>query len=197
MKELIYQELTHAAHYQALGNTWYTSLINAEEYENVLGPPAFKPYGDGSSATYSPIIALAESWAEYIGQYFTNEKYGLNSSEDRFSFGGADYTNNYPISGFSSHLNVLENFDPNSSSSFHWIPVGLFYDMMDTRNDKTVIPSFLNIDDQVSGYYTNQNFFNAFSSSISSFSSYKTNLLQQNGNNQSTQINSLFTQYDL
>ncbi len=195
VKETTYHELTHSAQYAALGNSWYTSLINAEEYENTFGPSGYKPYGDGSSTTYSPIIALGESWAEYIGQYFTDKKYGPNSSEDYFSFGGGDYTNNSPIDGFSSHLNVLENFAPNvTGAHFSWIPVGLFYDMMDDRNDNTATPRIVNIDDQVSGY-SNKEFFNAFSSSITSLASYKANLLQQNANNQSTQVNSLFSQY--
>lgn len=66
--------------------------------------------------------------------------------------------------------------------------------MMDTRNDITAIPIYANIDDQVSGY-TNAEFFNAFSSSIYTLADYKTNLLLQNGNNQSVGVNSLFTQY--
>lgn len=66
--------------------------------------------------------------------------------------------------------------------------------MIDIRNDITATPRYANIDDQVSGY-TNAKFFNAFTSNIYTLGSYKVNLLQQNGNNQSIQINSLFTQY--
>jgi hypothetical protein len=190
IKETTYHELTHAAHFEALGVTWYAAFVNAEVAEiehTFLFDAGYNPYGRGTDAN-GPQIALGESWAEYIGEYFADKTYGLMSSEDYFSFGGGDYTNNNPISGFSSHLNVLENFDPTSSAHFHWIPVGLYYDMMDIRNENSPVI------DQVSGY-TNQQFFNAFSSSITSLGSYKTNLLQQNGNNQSTQINSLFTQY--
>jgi hypothetical protein len=196
IKETTFHELTHAAHYLALGNLWYTSFVNAEEYEIISNlSSGYIPYGDGTNSTYSPIIALGESWAEYIGQYLADKKYGQTSSEDYFSFGGGDFSNNNPINLFSSHLNVLENFDPTSTAHFHWIPVGLYYDMMDTRNDKTAVPwTGINIDDQVSGY-TNQQFFKAFSSSIGTLGSYKTNLLQQNSNNQATQVNSLFTQY--
>ncbi|MEO8719933.1 MAG: hypothetical protein ABI297_08740 [Ginsengibacter sp.] len=106
-----------------------------------------------------------------------------------------DYHNGFPIAGLSSHLNLLENFDPaRTGDHFHWIPTGLFYDMIDIRNDITATPRYANIDDQVSGY-TNAKFFNAFTSNIYTLGSYKVNLLQQNGNNQSIQINSLFTQY--
>lgn len=93
----------------------------------------------------------------------------------------------------SSHLNLLENFSPyRTGDPFHWIPTGLFYDMIDTRNEQKATGG--PVDDNVSGY-TNQQFFNAFSSSIATLGSYKTNLLQQNGNNQSTQVTSLFSQY--
>ena len=33
MKELFYHELTHAAHYAALGNSWYSAFVNAELFE--------------------------------------------------------------------------------------------------------------------------------------------------------------------
>jgi hypothetical protein len=90
----------------------------------------------------------------------------------------------------SSNLNLLEDFDPGRTSDhFYWIPQGLFYDMKDPRNENRPVV------DGVSGYYTNQKMFNAFSSSITSLDAYKTNLLNQNGNNQSTQVISLFSQY--
>ena len=195
LKETIYHELTHAAQYSALGNSWYTTFVNAETYEVVntyISDIGYNPYGRGTDS-YGPIIALGEGWAYHIGHYLADRRYGFNSSTSHDQ--GNDYTNNFPVAGLSSHLNLLENFDPNSATDhFKWIPTGLYYDMIDTRNDKTAIPSYLNIDDQVSGY-TNQKFFNAFSSSITTLAGYKTNLLQQNGNSQSVQINSLFTQY--
>lgn len=91
------------------------------------------------------------------------------------------------------HLDVEENFNPNlASDPFKWIPQGLFYDLKDTRNDFLFDPTMVN--DQVSDY-SNQQMFNAFSSSITTLGLYKTNLLLQNGNNQSTQVTSLFSQY--
>ena len=43
--------------------------------------------------------------------------------------------------------------------------------------------------------HANQIFFNAFNSSITTLGAYKQNLLQQNNNDQSIQITSLFSQY--
>lgn len=88
----------------------------------------------------------------------------------------------------------MEDFSPyRTNDHFHWIPQGLFYDLKDTRNEQKATGG--PVDDNVSGY-TNQQMFNAFSSSTTTPGSYRTNLLQQNGNNQSTQVTSLFTQYD-
>lgn len=50
------------------------------------------------------------------------------------------------------------------------------------------------VNDSVSGY-TNQQMFNAFNSNITNLSGYRTNLLQQNGNNQSAAVTYLFSQY--
>jgi len=135
----------------------------------------------------SPI--LREAWAYHMGHFLANKRYGSNSSIQNEQ--GIYYYNGYPLSGFSSHFNLLEDFDPvnRPNDPFRWIPQGLFYDMIDVRNENVPVV------DQVSGYYTNQKMFIAFSSSITTLGSYKTNLLNQNGNNQSTQVTSLFSQY--
>ena len=98
----------------------------------------YSPYGDGSNSQ-SAITALGEGWAYHIGHYFTDKRYG-NSSSD-WADQGIAYKNNDPISGLSSHLNLLENFSPyRTGDPFYWIPTGLFYDMIDFRNDFTVVP---------------------------------------------------------
>ncbi|MEO9020949.1 MAG: hypothetical protein ABI237_13150 [Ginsengibacter sp.] len=77
MKELFYHEITHCTHYAALGNSWYTTFVNAELFEigyTSFIDPAAEPYGRGTDATYSPIIALGESWAYHIGHYFTDKR---------------------------------------------------------------------------------------------------------------------------
>lgn len=194
LKVTVYHELTHAAHYKALGESWYGQFVDAEitEVVETFGG-ANRPYGNGSNSITSPIIALGESWAYHMGHYLDGLQY-RNTSE---CAGEQDICyDNGEITGLNSHQIALENFNPNlTSDPFHWIPTGLFYDMMDARDDNTAVPwSGVSIDDQVSGY-TNEQFFNAFSASTTTLSSYKTNLLQQNGNSQSAEINSLFTQY--
>jgi hypothetical protein len=88
------------------------------------------------------------------------------------------------------HLIALENYNPLTPNyPFNWIPKGLFYDMMDIRNE-ALVP----VTDAVSAY-TNQQFFNAFNSNITALAPYRQNLLAQNGNNQSVQVTNLFQQY--
>jgi len=86
-------------------------------------------------------------------------------------------------------LIALENYDPHLPNyPFNWIPKGLFYDMMDNRNENNPVV------DGVLGY-TNQQFFNAFGSGITALAAYRQNLLQLNGNNQAAQVTNLFQQY--
>jgi hypothetical protein len=191
LKEATYHELTHAEHYAALGNSWYTPFVNAEIFEIVNNfSSGYKPYGDGSNSQ-SEIIALGEGWAYHIGHFFADKKYPNSSSEQYDQ--SIKYNNSDPIPVLSSHLNLLEEFSPyRTDDPFHWIPTGLFYDMFDMRNEQKATGG--PVDDNVSGY-TNLQMFKAFSSGITTLSGYKTNLLQQNSNNQSVQVIYLFSQY--
>ena len=75
---------------------------------------------------------------------------------------------------------------------FRWIPDGLYYDMIDNRND--IQFARVPINDAVSGY-TNQQFFNALQSDVKSVPAFKARLLLQNSNNQLSGVNQLFTSY--
>ena len=190
VKEDIYHQLTHSAHYNALGNIWYTNFVNAEASAIITYPfhVNYSPYGTGTG-TYSAIIALGESWAYYIGEFMTDLQYGLQSSQPQYEQPGKPFNNS---STASSHINVLEGFDPNySTDPFDWIPQGLYEDLRDATNETNPIT------DNVSGYYTNQMFFTAFSSSITTMQGFRTNLLNQNTGTsaQATQVTALFNQY--
>lgn len=89
--------------------------------------------------------------------------------------------NSFSAPFFSSHLNALEDFDPNrpvANDPFRWIPEGIYYDLFDNTNE-TTFP----ITDCVSGY-TNQQFFNALDNDVKSMPEFRSRLLQQNNNNQ-------------
>lgn len=191
VKETVYHALTHAAQYNQLGNTWYSNFVNSEIIEVASTfTSTYKPYGPGTD-TYGPIIGLGESWAYYLGHYFSNKKYGLSSSN--FYEQGKTYTNNSPLSGFGSHPNLLEDFDPNYiTDPLKWIPQGLYYDLNDNRNDRTF--NLNAIIDQVSGF-TNQQMYNAFNASITTLQACRSNLILLNPNNQTAQVTSLFSKY--
>lgn len=193
LKETAYHELTHAGHYTALGNAWYTSFVDkviSEVISNFLNP-TFSPYGGGNNSFSSPMIALGESWAYYMGHFLANRTYGFSSSASIEQ--GISYTNNNPVNGLSSHINLLEDFSPfRTNDPFHWIPQGLFYDLNDTRNEQRITGG--PVDDNCSNY-TNSQMFNAFQSTIYSLQTYRVRLLQTTTNPTSGFVPNLFSQY--
>ncbi|MEO9020950.1 MAG: hypothetical protein ABI237_13155 [Ginsengibacter sp.] len=105
----------------------------------------------------------------------------------------AYYYNGSPTPGLSSHLNLLENFNPNSATDhFKWIPTGLFYDLLDPANETLTAGNPVN--DLVSGY-TNAQMFSTFQSNIYTLQDYKARLLQTVSNPTSSQVTGLFSQY--
>lgn len=189
IKESTYHELSHASDYSRVGDGWYTSFVKAELAEIEAHPSAsdpLNPYGPATSSN-APIIALGEAWGYHMGHFLADQRYGYHSSPQYQQ--QMWYYNNSPISGLSSHLNLLENFDPNNiNDPFHWIPQGLMYDLMDIGNEG--IP----VIDNVSGF-TIQQLFSPLQSDVYTLQQYKDRLQQQNPGNQTTQITDLFAQY--
>lgn len=108
---------------------------------------------------------------------------------------GQTYTNGFPVVVLSSHLNLLEDFDPTRPiilDPFRWIPQGVYYEMFDDRNDLTVPFPRVLINDEVLNY-TNQQFFNALDNDIVSIPQFRVRFLNQNGFNQA--VVDLFTEY--
>ncbi len=103
--------------------------------------------------------------------------------------------NNSPVPGLSSHLNALEDFSPDRTfDPDAWIPQGLYYDLIDDRNDGLFGRVLL--DDNVLNY-NNQQFFNALDPDIRSLPDFRVRLLNENGNNQATDVNTIFTFYNV
>ncbi len=193
VKEITYHELTHAAHYAALGNSWYSSFITAEEAEIVSNfNSGFSPYGDGTNSS-SPTVALGESWAYYMGHYLADKTYGASAScqSEQDNIQGTIWCNTTGTGH--PHLDVEENFNPNlAADRFEWIPQGLFRDLNDNTNEQKATGGFVN--DNVLGF-TNQQMFNAFQNTIYTLQDYRFKLVQLNPNNQTTQVTSLFADY--
>jgi len=187
VKELMYHEMTHAAHFQKVGQEWWNNLVYSEEFTVSRYSNELDPYGNGFDGVASEYISLAESWAEYLGRVVANRQYGLNSQ----AVAGASryYYNDNPVFGLTSHLNYLEDYDPNDPNNpFRWIPEGLYYDLFDLRAENFPVV------DNVSGL-TNAQMFNVLQSDVTSMPQYKERLIAQNPNNQTNEVRNLFNQY--
>ncbi|HVI44134.1 MAG TPA: hypothetical protein VM802_04675, partial [Chitinophaga sp.] len=188
-REVIYHELTHAAHFNRVGQVWWNTFVYAEAAETARFGSGGQnsPYGDGTAGDISNYIALAESWAYHMGHFMTDMTYGYNTVA--VSFARRAYYNNSPVVGLSAHLNALEDYDPRRLDyPFQWIPSGLYYDLLDNRADLQYVT------DNVNGY-TNQQMFAALQSDVSSIIQFRDRLLLNNGNNQQSQVKTLFTSY--
>jgi hypothetical protein len=130
----------------------------------------------------------------YNSHWLTNRKYGQLCGQ--FNEQGIGYTNNTPVGGLNSNLNLLEDFNPQRTNDdqFWWIPQGLYYDLNDNRNDNNGSPVRVPLIDNVINY-TNQQFFNALDSDINNLPAYRVRLLNENGNNQAAGVNTIFTFY--
>ena len=134
---------------------------------------------------------MGEGWAYYMGHFLSDRTYGVSGGN--LTEQGFNYSNNNPVAGLSSHLNLLEDFSPyRTGDPFHWIPQGLFYDLRDLRNEQKSTGG--NVDDNVSNY-TNQQLFNAFQNNIYSLQDYRLRLLQTTTNTTSSFVPNLFFQY--
>ena len=192
LKETAYHELTHAGHYAGLGNGWYSNFVNSEIVAVVNSfNSAASPYGNGSNILISPVIALGESWAYYMGHFLSDRMYGTLAECQQEQVGGGNFCN--PPGGTNHpHIDVVENFDPNlATDPFRWIPQGLFLDLRDPANE--IFP-LRPVNDNVSGY-TNQQMFAAFQSNINTLQDYRVRLLQTTTNPTSASVINLFNQY--
>jgi hypothetical protein len=183
--ETMYHELSHASHYNKLGNAWYGTFSDALIAEIIAYPSGNNnPYGPANSAN-APIIALGEGWAYHMGHYLADLKYGAHASCQSEQ---APYF--CPNGTSRPHLDVLEYFNPNlPGDPFAWIPKGIMLDLIDASevSGTTAV-------DGVSGY-SNQQIFNALDSDVKSPAAFRDRLLQENGNSQMTQVVTLFQSY--
>jgi hypothetical protein len=185
VKDLMYHELAHAAHFNKVGDNWWNDLVMAESFTIIGNFGVNSPYGDGTDGPHSDIISVAESWAEHVAQIFSDIRY-VGFPNRKFKQ-GTNYDNGVPT-GSTSHLNALEEFSPNSNVDPHrWIPEGIYYDMFDARNE------FNPIVDGVNGY-TNLQFFNALDIDVRSMPQFRQRLFLETGFNPA--VVNLFTEYN-
>jgi hypothetical protein len=197
VKDLMYHELTHAAHFRKVGEFWWNDFVYSESFTITkhLFAPANQPYGLGDDGTISDIISVGESWAEHVAQEFCNQRYGALNGPIKIKQ-GITYTLNFPVTGLGAHFNAIEDFSPfRTNDVFYWIPEGIYNDLIDNRNDALAIPLRVNIDDQVN-IYTNQQLFQSLDPDVKSMPQYRQKLLQENNNTQAAEVNLLFARYN-
>jgi hypothetical protein len=186
--ELVYHELSHALHYNAVGNDWWIKLGMAESKN-----PGTGTYG-GCCTDKAPRIALAEGWAYYMGHLLADKKWGMSSTS--FPEQGDFDTNRFMLefsntTGVSSHKNFLETYDPSKMDDpNHWIPKVLFQDLTDSGAE----PLQSHVIDEVSGFQC-KHLFSALRSGAADINAFKLALLSENHNYMRDEVISLFQQY--
>jgi hypothetical protein len=191
VKDLMFHELAHAAHFNKVGDNYWHDFVFAESFtlsaNGYMGNNA--PYGLGTDGAISDIISVAESWAEHVAQVFCDRQY--NPFITFKIKQGHEYSDGEFVPGLSSHLNAIEDFSPNRViDPFRWIPEGIYYDLFDDRNDNNfnvILPI-----DNINGF-TNQQFFSALDNDVRSMPQFRTRFLAENGFNQA--VVNLFTEY--
>lgn len=194
LRSTVYHELGHAQHYVQAGCNFWDAYRDAITLElTKLDQTNFHPYGTGADTRSAPIIATGEMWGNHCEKWYSERHYGNGNpiSTNFFSrIQGSVFFNN-TFENINANLWSLENFNPNRQLDVHrWIPQGLPYDLWDNRNDNNSP-----IIDNASGFTINQSF-NALQSDVRSIPAFRDRLLQQNGNLQFLQVNSLFNEYN-
>jgi hypothetical protein len=153
IKEVMYHEYGHIAHFKALptftkDQYWIDNIERTIDIvvtdlndDGLLNESAVQlPYGDLTIAGAEQ-TAIMESFAFYIGYFFTDRKYGVNHSN-----GGIDPTRNRWL-----YLDI-EQFSPLTTINEPWIPEGLYWDLIDNNaNNPALVTDGIN-NDNVSGF---------------------------------------------
>jgi len=154
----LYHEFTHSTHYRKVGNGYWLSYIGY--IVTNLG------YGDGT-ASGAGRIEVSETWAETIGDIYTDRRYTINSI-------GSQYTK------------FMEIYPYND-----WIAEGIMYDMLDNDNYWDTYFGYI---DNVN-LYTLSHCYNAMDDDVVSLVDFKNRILLETNNLQQTEVNDLFTSY--
>ena len=187
--ELVYHELSHAAHYGQVGNDWWLQLGVSEVVNTGDGF-----YGDANTR-FAPRIALAEGWAYFMGHFLADMKWGKESMPfpEQGSFKkNKDLLTFSSVGEMSSHIHFIEAFDPiRREDPDRWIPKGLFWDFIDgpfeTFPESQVV-------DHVSGL-TPAQLFRVMTPDVKSMLDYKTSLTRWYGKDQKDEIVTLMAGY--
>lgn len=172
LAQTAFHELGHASMYHQVGWGWYWELIWAELTHTCSGTG--NPYCDG---TYSGAghVAVAESWAEFIG---------TNNALRRYPNG---YMKGTYYNGFYPMATLIEN-EKWFFGGF-WIPYGVYNDLMDNSNAGETW-------DNVQGASISQ-LYNAFGSDVATMCGYQIQFIQNNPQFSQGDVNIIFNNHEV
>ncbi len=180
--EVTFHELTHAGHYNKVGDTFWKKYIAyiCTNYINGDGT-----YGDGTG-TNAGLCALAEAWAYNMGYYLTIQEFGTGNSV--------------------MNKNVFEKFEPKSVGDsdddigtestywYGWIPAGIMNDLVDSKVDEIRSSRSCTYYDNVSGY-SYEELFDALDKDVTTPQKFRDRLLSENDDLDEDDVNDLFEAY--
>jgi hypothetical protein len=164
-------ELSHASHYQRVGNVWWLLFITTTiKASSVSG----NPYGD-------PVdyIDVAESWAQFLGTNYALRRYpgsqGIMDASVQSSPNGL-------VNGMTIDYQHYYRMDLLLENEYwyyggRWIPYGLYHDLMDDTNSAPNNPA--ETWDRIQGV-TIQQLYDAHNSSVTDMYRYRCNFRNQN-----------------
>lgn len=171
LSQIALHELGHASMFRKVGPTWYAELVFLElshvNSRTIYGNADYVGWGK---------VALAESWAEFIGTYHGNNIYGAKGFKKSVFFG-------YSLKNYPTSLKYEDWF------SNTWIPSGLFWHLMDNTFDSGQYW------DKVGGA-TVKSLYNALGSEVTSICGYNGKFKQYNPAFDNAKTDALFLHYN-
>lgn len=166
-----FHELSHASQFHQVGERWYEEMQKGEILSGTGG------YGDPGDFSWGK-VQVAESWAEYIGTNNARRRYG------EFGFKKSAMLGN-PYINF-----TFLNQEKEDWFFSHWIPCGVYYDLMDKQN--LITEDW----DNVSGSSIYE-MYNVFSPRTDNMCDYSNQFISAYPSYNATQVRDLFEHYEL
>ncbi len=167
-------ELSHASHYQRVGEAWWLVLIQ-KTVKNYFTPAVpGNPYGNQDE-----YVDVAESWAQFLGTNFALRRYPNSQGVMESSVQSSP---NATISGTYSftagHYYRMEELLENEYWYYggQWMPYGLYHDFMDDTNSAPNNPN--EMWDRIQGVSIQQ-LYNAHGSNVINMALYRCNFSNQ------------------
>ncbi len=175
LKDVMYHELAHASHMNQAGPHFWQDFVAGVIEEGGYGDP---------TGPYAGMIAISESWAEFIANTYSHRNYGNLTSR----------VNN----------ETYEEFLEKRIHFWDFLPVGLHHDLLDDVDDAPITIEWNgtevlvdDIDDRVSGFTIEQMFstLGGFTKSIGIYKNKLETMYLQNSGNTQEEFDTLFEQY--